>query len=57
MTFEEYTNQIHKFAEDFGAIDSTGKYCEPEAWLEMYEEGLTPLEAWQIELEAMADMV
>jgi hypothetical protein len=46
MTFDEYVAAITALAAKDNALDSTGKYCDPDAWRDFYEDGSSPEEAW-----------
>ena len=48
MTFEQYVPEINNLARCCGAIsDDEENYCNPEAWRDAYQHGLTPAEAWE----------
>lgn len=57
MTFEDYVTEMQTLAEECGAADPGKPYCDPEAWREAFEHGLTPGEAWRAEEEAAATML
>src|SRR5712664_371555 len=46
VAFDKYVAQINILAEQDGALDSTGKYCDPDAWVMAFEDGASPEEAW-----------
>lgn len=55
--FEAYVEHIQKLAEACGATDPGKPYCESEAWLDAFNDGLTPAEAWSEEVAAASDMI
>lgn len=57
MTFEDYVAELQQMAVECGATDPGKPYCDPEAWREAFEEGLTTGEAWRAEEEAAATML
>lgn len=56
MTFEDYVAKIQKLAEACGATDPGKPYCDAETWRDAYEQGVTPAEVWQGEVDAAASM-
>lgn len=46
MTFDEFVAAINELARADDAVGSTGKYCDAEAWLDFYEDNMSPEEAW-----------
>jgi len=55
--FQAYVDAIQKLAEGCGATDPGKPYCEPEAWLDAFNDGLSPSEAWSEEVSAAASML
>ena len=55
MTFAEYVSEINDLARRCDAIpDGEENYCDPEAWRDAYQDGMTPAEAWGEEVSAAA---
>ena len=52
MSFEEFVNETNRLADADGAVRSDGLYCEPAAWRGMYDDGMSPAEAWREERAA-----
>jgi len=48
MTFDEYVAAIRKIAVNDGII-AHESYWHPQVWRSLFENGLTPLEAWDHE--------
>ncbi len=55
--FKWYVAEIQKLAEACGAADAGKPYCEPKAWLDSFNDGMTPSEAWSEEVAAASEMV
>lgn len=57
MPFDQYVAAIQTCAEVEGATQRGVPYCEPEAWRDSYNDGMTPKEAWHEEMLAAAEML
>lgn len=57
MTFEEYVAEVQRLAEACGATLVGKQYCQPDAWRDSFDDGLSPEEAWSEEASAAAGML
>lgn len=55
--FTQYVAEIQKLAVACGATDPTKPYCDAEAWLDSFNNGLSAAEAWAEEVSAAAEML
>ena len=52
MTYEEYVGEIHVIAIKFGWATESTPYADFGSWLDAFEEGLTPQEAFDEDVYA-----
>lgn len=51
MTFAQFVERINELAQKAGLADKSGRYCADDEWIDAYEDGLSPREAWKTEME------
>ena len=51
--FNDYVASIQRLAEECGVTPVGEPYCDPEAWRNFFNEGLTPREAWEEEVDTL----
>lgn len=49
MSFEQYVTEINVLAQKAFGWGPDRPYCDPAAWLDPYNDGDTPAEAWAAE--------
>lgn len=57
MTFDQYVADINKLAEAAGGTEPGEPYFEAGIWLDAFNAGLTPAEAWEEEELAAMSML